>query len=89
MNEASDSVVADTGFAPDQQRDSGTRVFPDCHEVVDPGGSYDGRDAFARGTLSEHRPPPSRQPHCRPHGRLSLAAGPRRTYVVSSGETPE
>ena len=62
-------------------------MFPDCHEVEDPGCSYDGRDAFARDTLSEHRPTPSVSNTADHTDGSASAADPRRTYVVSSGET--
>jgi len=79
MNEASQNVFADARFAFDQQGDSGIRVLPDRQEVEDPCGSYDGRHAFARCTLSEHRsaPPVSATSHGQPLGQISLGCGPK------------
>ena len=49
VNEASQDVLADTGFSTDQQGRLRIRPPPDRYEVKDSRGLQDGRDTFGLG----------------------------------------
>src|SRR5439155_10240374 len=58
VNEASQDVFADTGFATDQEGHPRLRTLSQGHEVKDPSGLQNGRDTLARRVLSGHLPAP-------------------------------
>ena len=58
MNETSQNVFPDAGFASDQYGYTGSCAPPEGREIEDSRGTQDSRNAFARRPLSEHRPAP-------------------------------
>src|SRR3989449_3318320 len=58
VNEASQDVFTDTGFATDQEGRPRLRTLSSGHEVKDPSGLQNGRDTLGRRVLSGHLPAP-------------------------------